>query len=384
MKKLFLSVLLTLTAFGNSFSQNLNNPGVDYLTPADFNFPVRVYMWEVTGDDPFIDSSQTLKIGLAYNYSSAEKYFNTDGEQTMVKASFNQYDKGLDTGGYFRKSGALLWVQYNFGGVNKVVLRLPFTFTEMNSYSSTTDVKPQEEFIKPRGPFQDIELSYTRHLLRTKDNFSIYTGGGFTFPTSRPKRYLDNPHGGNGDRWTGNLNAYFDYRINKVNLTAGAKYILKFSTTNELFTPRPYGIGYPYLYDTSQISFTQMNDFINDNPYQATTETANQFIVDFVANYNFSFGLTPMLQFQYFNSSGDQFDTPVPLEFQRVNGVITPVKFLTSLEGGYSGVLRLYLRQSFEKLTGSKFDFNLGFGSSIFGNNAQQEVNLFFGITGYY
>ena len=127
-----------------------------------------------------------------------------------------------------------------------------------------------------------------------------------------------------------------------------------------------------------------MNDFINDNPYQATTETANQFIVDFVANYNFSFGLTPMLQFQYFNSSGDQFDTPVPLEFQRVNGVITPVKFLTSLEGGYSGVLRLYLRQSFEKLTGSKFDFNLGFGSSIFGNNSQQEVNLFFGITGYY
>ena len=384
MKKLVLIVLIVLSFSENSRSQDLNYLGQDFLTPADFNFPVRIYMWEVTADDPFIDPKQTLKIGLAYNYSSAEKYFDSDGEQDMVKGSYSQYDKGLDTGGYFRKSGALLWVQYNFSKVNKLVLRLPFTFTEMNSYSSTTDVKPQPEFIKPRGPFQDIELSYTRHLLKTKDNFSIYSGAGFSFPTSRPKRYLDNPHGGNGDRWTGNLNAYFDYRIKDVNITTGAKYILKFPTTNELFTPRPYGIGYPYQYDTSQISFTEMNDFINDNPYSATTETANQFIVDFIINYNFSFGLTPMLQFQYFNSSGDEFDTPVPVEFGRLNGVITPLKYFTSLEGGYSGIMRLYLRQSFEKLTGSKFDFNLGFGSSIFGSNAQQEVNLFFGITGYY
>lgn len=384
MKIVFLIIFSVIISSVDLYSQNLNNLGQDYLTPADYNFPVRVYMWDVTADDPFIDPKQTLKIGLAYNYSSAENYYNTDGEKTLVKMSYRQYDKGLDSGGYFRKSGALLWVQYNFAKVNKIVLRLPFTFTEINSYSSTTDVKPQPEFIKPRGPFQDIELSYTRHLLETKNHFSIYSGAGFSFPTSRPKRFLDNPHGGNGDRWTANLNAYFDYRIDKINMTTGLKYILKFPTTNELFTPRPYGIGYPYLYDTSQISFTEMNDFINDNPYSATTEAADQFILDFLINYNFDFGLQPMLQFQYFNSSGDDFDTPVPVQFGRVNGAITPVNFFTSLEGVYSGVIRLYLKQKFEMITGSKFDFNLGFGSSIFGNNAQQEVNLFFGITGYY
>ncbi|MDQ3020650.1 MAG: hypothetical protein M3R36_08780 [Bacteroidota bacterium] len=384
MRKVIFILLSIIYVSGISYSQDLNNPGLDYLTPADYNFPVRIYMWDVTGDDPFIDSKQTLKIGLAYNYSSAEKYFNTNGDATMVKQSFRQYDKGLDSGGYFRKSGALLWVQYNFGKVNKLVLRLPFTFTEINSYSSTTDVKPQPEFVKPRGPFQDIELSYTRNLLKTKNDFDIYGGAGFTFPTSRPKRYLDNPHGGNGDRWTANLNAYFNLKIKNLNLTTGGKYIYKFPTTNELFTPRPYGIGYPYLYDTSQISFTEMNDFINGNPYQATTKSANQFIFDFLVNYNFKFGLQPMLQFQYFNSSGDEFDTPVPVQFGRVNNLITPVNFITSLEGGYSGVLRIYLKQNFEKLTGSKFDFNLGFGTSVFGNNAQQEANLFFGITGYY
>lgn len=384
MIKIILVLLVTFLMFNNLHSQNLNNLGQDFLTPADFNFPVRVNLWDLTGDDPFIDTAQTFKIGLAYNYSSAENYYNTDGEKTLVKMSYRQYDKGLDSGGYFRKSGALLWVQYNFAKMNKLVLRLPFTFTEINSYSSTTDVKPQPNFIKPRGPFQDIELSYTRHLLQTKYFFDIYGGAGLTFPTSRPKRYLDNPHGGNGDRWTANINAYFSYKIKDVNITAGGKYIYKFPTTNELFTPRPYGIGYPYHYDTTQITFTEMNDYINYNPYSATTKSANQFSIDFLVDYSFKFGLKPLLQFQYFNSSGDEFDTPVPVLFERVNNVITPVDFITSLEGGYSGVLRIYLKQSFEKLTGSKFDFNLGYGSSIFGNNAQQEVNLFFGITGYY
>jgi len=368
-----------------AYCQDEINRGKDFLTPADFNFPVRIYMWELTGDDPYISETEKFKIGLTYNYSSAEKYFNPDGDQIFIKESFKQYNKGSDIGGYFRKHGALLWAQYNFAKVNKIVLRLPFIFTEMKSYSSTTDVKPQEEFIKPRGPFQDVELSYTRKLTNIRNKVDFFGGLGFSFPTSRPKRYLDNPHGGNGDRWTANVNGYVSFKTSKITVTTGAKYIYKFPVTSELFTPRPFGIGYPFLYDTSTISSIQLNDFILLNPYESTVKSGYHFLYDFLINYNFDFGLQPMLQFQYFKGSGDEFDTPVPLEFKRnSSGDIAPVNFLTELKGGSSGIIRLYVRQNFEKIANAKFDLTLGFGTSVFGKNAQQEANLLFGLTGYF
>lgn len=367
------------------FSQNYINRGKDFLVPADFNFPVRIYMWELTGDDPFIDPSQTFKVGLSYNYSSAEKYFNPEGEGVFVKESFGQYNKGNDIGGYFRKHGAILWAQYNFAKVNKLVLRLPFTFTEMKSYSSTTDVKPQEAFIKPRGPFQDVELSYTRNILKVKKTIDLFAGLGFTLPTSRPKRYLDNPHGGNGDRWTANVNGYISFSNPKITAVTGIKYIYKFSSKNELFTPRPFGIGYPFLYDTTSISSEQMNDFITANPYEATVKPGSHFIYDFVFEYKFIFGLQPSFQFQYFKGSGDEFDNPVPVEFTRnTGGEIVPVNFTDKLDGGSSGMIRVYVKQNFEKITGSKFNVIIGYGTSVFGKNAQQEANLLFGIVGYF
>lgn len=92
-----------------------------------------------------------------------------------------------------------------------------------------------------------------------------------------------------------------------------------------------------------------------------------------------------MVQFQYFKGSGDEFDTPVPLEFKRnSNGDIAPVNFLTELKGGSTGIIRLYVRQNFEKIADAKFDLTLGFGTSVFGKNAQQEANLLFGLTGYF
>jgi len=384
MKNILLALVIFSSLNNISYSQNYNNPGKDYLTPADFNFPVRVYLWDLTGDDPFIDASQKIKVGLAYNYSSSEKYFNTDGEKIFVKESFRQFNKGLDGGGYFRKHGALLWIQYNFDKKNKLTLRLPFTFTEINSYSSTTDVKPQPEFIKPRGPFQDAELSYTRKLVRINNVIDIFAGAGISFPTSRPKRYLDNPHGGNGDRWTSDLNAYINFTKKNISITTGGKFIYKFASTSELFTPRPFGIGYPYLYDTTEITFNEMNTFITSNPYESEIKAGYHFIYDFIASYEFKFGLKPALQFQYFKGSGDEFGSNVPAEFRKINSVITPVNFLTKLDGGNTGTVRIYLKQSFEKLTGSKFDAFLGFGASIFGKNSQGETNLFFGINGYY
>jgi hypothetical protein len=383
-----LAIVVIALCFGvteNLISQNYINRGKDFLAPADFNFPVRVYMWELTGDDPFIDPSQRFEIGLSYNYSSAEKYFNPEGEGVFVKESFGQYNKGNDIGGYFRKHGAILWAQYNFGKVNKIVLRLPFTFTEMKSYSSTTDVKPQEAFIKPRGPFQDVELSYTRNIFKVKKMIDFFAGLGFTLPTSRPKRYLDSPHGGNGDRWTANVNGYISFSNKKITAATGIKYIYKFSSNNELFTPRPFGIGYPFLYDTASISSEQMNDFITANPYEAAVKPGYHLIYDFVFEYKFKFGLQPSLQFQYFKSSGDEFDTPIPVEFTRNSGgEIAPVNFIDKLEGGSSGTIRIYLKQNFEKITGSKFNVVLGFGTSIFGKNAQQEANLLFGVLGYF
>lgn len=385
MNKIIYVLLLCFVICNSLFAQNYVNRGKDFLSPADFNFPVRIYMWELTGDDPYIYKEEKFRIGLAYNYSSAENYFNAEGEKVLIKESFKQFNKGSDVGGYFRKHGALLWAQYNFAKVNKIVLRLPFTFTEMKSYSSTTDVKPQEEFIKPRGPFQDVELSYTRNLANLKKLFDFFGGAGFSFPTSRPKRYLDSPHGGNGDRWTANVNGYISYSSQSLRITTGAKYIYKFPVKSELFTPRPYGIGYPFLYDTTSITSTAMNDFINLNPYEATVKAGYHFIYDFIANYSFSFGFQPSIQFQYFKSSGDEFDNSIPLEFDRnKNGDITPVKYFTKLDGGNSGFLRLYVKQNFEKITGSKFDLTLGYGTSLFGKNSQQEANLLFGLTGYF
>jgi len=381
---LFLSILFLFFS-KNLSAQNTINRGKDFLTPADFNFPVRLYMWDLSGDDPFINEKQSFKVGLSYNYSSAEKYFNTDGEQTMVKESFRQYNKGSDPGGYFRKHGALLWAQYNFAKLNKIVLRLPFTFTEINSYSSTTDVKPQPEWIKPRGPFQDVELSYTRKIILKKNVFDFYGGAGFSLPTSRPKRYLDNPHGGNGDRWTANINGYLSYTGKKLSVTTGAKYIYKLPTTNELFTPRPFGIGYPYLYDTTEISSEEINEFITRNPYEAQVKAGYHFIYDFILSYKLNFGLQPSVQFQYFKSSGDKFDREVPLEFRKNEiQIITPVRFFTELEGGNIGLFRIYLKQNFEKLTRSRFDLTLGFGTSLFGKNSQGEANLSFALTGYF
>lgn len=385
MKFAIVVIALCFGVIQNLVSQNYINRGKDFLAPADFNFPVRVYMWELTGDDPFIDPSQRFKIGLSYNYSSAEKYFNPEGEEVFVKESFGQYNKGNDVGGYFRKHGAILWAQYNFAKVNKLVLRLPFIFTEMKSYSSTTDVKPQEEFIKPRGPFQDVELSYTRNILKIRKTIDIFAGLGFTLPTSRPKRYLDSPHGGNGDRWTANVNGYISFSNKKINAATGIKYIYKFSSRNELFTPRPFGIGYPFLYDTTSISSEQMNDFITATPYEATVKPGYHFIYDFVFEYKFKFGLQPSLQFQYFKGSGDEFDNSVPVEFRRnTGGEITPVNFTDKLEGGSSGLIRIYVKQNFEKIAGAKFSVILGYGRSVFGKNAQQEANLLFGIVGYF
>ncbi|MGH2574241.1 MAG: hypothetical protein ACRDFC_00925 [Ignavibacteria bacterium] len=357
--------------------------GRDFLTPADFNFPVRIYAWEVSGDEPFIDKNNNFKIGLFYNYSSAEKYFDSDGEKGMVKESFNQYNKPGETGGYFRKHGAVVFFQYSFAKLNKLVIRFPFTFTEMKSYSSTTDVKPQPEFIKPRGPFQDIEISYTRKINIGKKT-DLYGGLGISLPTSRPKRYLDNPHGGNGNTWTTNLNAYVSYKLRSIRITAGAKYLLKLPHSEELYTPRPFGIGYPFLYDTANITAEQMNNYIEQNPYEAGIESGSQIIADGVFDYITKIGFSATLHFQYFNSTGDKFDKEIPFEFARVNGNITAIKFINELDGGSIGIIRIYLNQNFEKIAGAKFDFTLGYGQSLFGKNAQGEANILMGIRGYF
>ena len=108
-----------------------------------------------------------------------------------------------------------------------------------------------------------------------------------------------------------------------------------------------------------------------------------QIFYDFVADYFFDkIGLTATAHFQYFNSSGDEFDTPIPYEFTRVGGNITPTSFISQLDGGNSGVIRLYLKKNLIPVPESGLNFILGFGSSIFGNNAQQEANLILGING--
>ncbi|MCI0450111.1 MAG: hypothetical protein L0Y79_10085 [Chlorobi bacterium] len=282
MYKQILIYLIFLT-YSLTYSQFISR-GKDFLTPADFNFPVRQQLWELTGDAPFIEQKNTFKISLSYNYSSAEKYFDDDGSSADIKMSFFQYNKGTDQGGYFRKHGAVLTGEYHFAKHNKIVLRLPFTFTEMKSYSSTTDVKPQPQLIKPRGPFQDAEISYTRRINIVK-NFSFYTGAGLSLPTSRPKRYLDNPHGGYGDRITNNVTAYISFKHKKFKFTAGGKFILIYPASKELFTPKPYGIGFPFLYDTVQISENEMNSFIEANPYEAQVKTGNHIIADVAADY---------------------------------------------------------------------------------------------------
>jgi hypothetical protein len=380
MKKI-LALLFLVSLIPSQINSQSINRGTDFLLPADFNFPVRLYMWEVSGDDPFVSDQDIFKIGLSYNYSSAEKYFNADGDEVMVKMSFRQFNKGDDPGGYFRKHGALLNVQYHFAKLNKLVLRLPFTFTEINSFSSTTDVKPQPEWIKPRGPFQDVELSYTRKLNLAR-NIDIFGGAGLSIPTSRPKRYLDPPHGGNGNRWTNNINLYISGDLSPVKITTGAKLILKFPLEEELFTPTPFGIGFPFLYDTTQITPVQMNDFIEANPYSAEVKMGTQFVYDLVLDYMTRIGFSGSLQFQYFNSPGDEFNTGIPYYFTRVNNNITPVEFITKIDGGHTGTMRLYLKQDFNKISNSNFSFILGFGQSIFGKNSPQEANLLFGLTG--
>jgi hypothetical protein len=318
MKKIFFIVMfLSCTIASSQFI----NRGKDFLMPADFNSPVRQQLWELTGDAPYIEKKNTFKISLSYNYSSAEKYFDTEGTSTEVKMSFFQYNKENDQGGYFRKHGAILTGEYHFCENNKVIIRLPFTFTEMKSYSSTTDVKPQPEFIKPRGPFQDVEFSYTRKINIVK-SFNFYAGAGVSLPTSRPKRYLDNPHGGYGNRLTNNLNAYLSFAHKKIRFTAGGKFILIYPVTEELFTPRPFGIGYPFLYDTTQITAGEMNSFIEANPYEAQLKSGNHIILDFAADYTAKFGLNAALHFQYFKGSGDKFDRDIPLKFSRINGSI--------------------------------------------------------------
>lgn len=380
MKKFILIVAIYFGLCPAGFGQTVNR-GRDFLLPADFNFPARIYMWEVTGDDPFISEKDEFRIGLSYNYSSAEKYFDEDGGQFMVKESFRQFNKGSDPGGYFRKHGAILNAQYHFEKFNKLVARFPFTFTEINSYSSTTDVKPQPEWIKPRGPFQDVEFSYTRKFLITSD-ISFYGGAGLSLPTSRPKRYFDPPHGGNGNRFTNNINAYFSYNASQLRFTTGGKYIIKYPLQEELFTPRPYGIGYPFLYDTTSISADEMNTFIEANPYEAQVKMGTQLIFDLVVDYFTKIGFSSSVHFQYFNSSGEEYDREIPVAFARVNGNITPVGSIQRISGGSQGILRLYLKQDFEKLSKSRFSFVLGYGTSVFGKNSPQEANLILGITG--
>ena len=370
-------IYLTFLTYSLTYSQFISR-GKDFLTPADFNFPVRQQLWELTGDAPFVEKKNTFKISLSYNYSSAEKYFDNDGNSIDVKMSFFQYNKSSDQGGYFRKHGTVLTGEYHFEKYNKIILRLPFTFTEMKSYSSTTDVKPQPQLIKPRGPFQDVELSYTRRINIVK-NFELYGGAGLSLPTSRPKRYLDNPHGGYGDRFTNNAAVYLSLKHKKFTFTGGGKFILIYPSTNELFTPRPYGIGYPFLYDTTLISEAEMNNHIEANPYEAQVKTGHHIILDIVADYAAEFGLNAALHFQYFKSSGDEFDRDIPYRFSKVTGSITPTGFFTFLEGGGSGIIRIYLIQNFYK---SKFSFTLGYGISLFGKNAQEEANLIMGITG--
>ncbi|MCI0450110.1 MAG: hypothetical protein L0Y79_10080 [Chlorobi bacterium] len=85
------------------------------------------------------------------------------------------------------------------------------------------------------------------------------------------------------------------------------------------------------------------------------------------------------MHFQYFKGSGDEFDRAIPYRFSRMNGNITPTGFITILEGGSSGTIRIYLNQNFYK---SKFSFTLGYGISLFGKNAQGEANLIMGISG--
>ncbi len=368
---------LILLSYNLTYSQ-FNNRGRDFLTPADFNFPVRQQLWELTADAPFVERKNTFKISVSYNYSSSEKYFDNDGNPIEVKMSFFQYNKDMDQGGYFRKHGAILTGEYHFGAYNKIVLRLPLTFTEMKSYSSTTDVKPQPQLIKPRGPFQDVEFSYTRRINIVKD-FNIYAGTGLSLPTSRPKRYLDNPHGGYGNRFTNNVTVYLSIKQKQFKFTGGGKFIFIYPVSKELFTPRPYGIGYPYLYDTAQISENEMNNFIEANPYETQVKTGNHLIVDFIADYTAWFGLNAALHFQYFKGSGDEFDRGIPYQFSKVNGNITPTEFITTLKGGSSGIIRIYLKQNFNK---SKFSFTLGYGISVFGKNTQGETNLIIGLTG--
>lgn len=373
-------VFLVALTFSDGNSQSVDR-GKDFLLPADFNFPVRVYLWELSGDDPFISDKDVFKIGLSYNYSSAEKYFDKDGNEVFVKESFRQFNKGEDPGGYFRKHGALLNVQYHFAKSNKFVLRLPFTFTEMNSFSSTTDVKPQPDWIKPRGPFQDVEISYTRKA--AIDNVADFFGGaGITIPTSRPKRYFDPPHGGYGNRWTSNFSLYLSKAFSQFRLTTGGKFILKLPLEEELFTPTPFGIGFPFLYDTTLITRSEMNNFIEQNPYEAGVKFGTQFVYDFVLDYFTKVGFSASAQFQFFNSSGDEFDKDVPYYFTRVGNVITPTEFITKIDGGSSGIVRLYLKQDFQKNSNSNFSFTLGFGQSVIGKNSPQEANLFFGMTG--
>lgn len=352
----------------------------NFLTPSNFNFPVRQQLWTLTGDDPFIKPDKSFTIGLSYNYSSAEKFFDTDGKSQEIKMNFFQYNKPDEQGGYFRKHGAILTGQYHWKGINKVIVRFPFTFTEMKSYSSTTDVKPQEEFIKPRGPFQDLELSYVRKIFIT-DNIDMYAGGGLTVPTSRPKRFLDNPHGGYGNTWTNNLNLYFSLDESVLRFTGGAKYILTYPHTEELFTPRPFGIGYPYQYDGS-ITYAEMNNYIEQNPFESKIKSGSLLFADFVADYFFKSGTALSMQFQYFSSSGNKFESNVPVQFEKVNGVITPVEFITDLEGGHSGTIRLYVNQEFAKTSKTNFSFSLGFGQTIFGKNAQGEANIILGLVG--
>ncbi len=377
-KILFIILLIVMHLSCSSVHSQFINRGKDFLMPADFNSPVRQQLWELTGDAPFIEGKNIFKISLSYNYSSAEKYFDTEGNNAEVKMSFFQYNKATDQGGYFRKHGAVLTGEYHFSKYNKIILRLPFTFTEMKSYSSTTDVKPQPEFIKPRGPFQDVEIEYTRKIPILK-SFSLYAGAGLTLPTSRQKRYLDNPHGGYGNRLTNNLTTYLSAEHKKFRFTAGAKFIIIYPITAELFTPRPYGIGFPFLYDTTQITSEEMNSFIEANPYEAGVKFGSHLILNFVADYTAKFGLNAALHFQYFRGSGDKFESNIPYKFSIVNGNITPTEFITSLEGGNSGVIRVYLKQDFYK---SKFSFTLGYGLSIFGKNSQGEVNLVMGLTG--
>ncbi len=138
------------------------------------------------------------------------------------------------------------------------------------------------------------------------------------------------------------------------------------------------------MYDTTLVTSEEMNDFITQNPFEAQVKFGYHFIYDFLVNYDFDFGLQPMVHFQYFKGSGDEFDRPVPFEFTKNSGVIFAIRSLTELEGGNSGTLRIFLKQNFQKLVKSKFDLILGFGTSVFGKNAQGETNVLFGLTGYF